>query len=664
MKRLVVMVALAAMAVAACGSPVTSPTAASPTPAPTPGPTAPVYADTLRVGVELGMSRLWQPAIELNRVPMLTFGRLVYSGLYRYDGRDDAIPDLADGPCFVPGADGRVIRCRLVETTFHDGTPLTADDVAYSYEVFARPVLTSGLPTEVRVVDDRTVDFVLPAVDPTFMTTVLPLIPIFSRRSIDEGVAAFDAGTKGLTPAGLANLAADIGAEIGADPPVCSEARVAQVDAIWRRLGSRNSYHEDFVPANGTFDACLYLRNFLDNFVDPSVASGGLSIGYPLGQTGIDRVAGILGVMSMARPDIFVGTGPYRCVSQDADRVHFEAFPGYHGGMAATRYVDFVRSRGDGSDLVAGAVDIVVDTSFGPDTSLGTAFEATAAAHGVRVIHPPAPAFYVLHFNVRKGRLFSDVNLRKALQLCIDLPRDVDAVTGGTGIPVYSPVMPGTWGYDPTLPQPARDVAAARRLIEASGWQLGSDGVYAKGGTRLAAQVPVRGDVAERVKMVDLIAAQARDCGMHLTTLPLEGFIGAWMYPHYLPGTKTPFDVELFRAEQSGADPGSGWLLNYDSSRITDAEHPDNWNSGGFSDPAFDPLIAAANATYDQADRARLLRQAQQELAAQVPTIFLWGQTRYDSLRSAVATVDGPLDLTLPNWAWQPERMVVAKAAP
>jgi hypothetical protein len=31
-------------------------------------------------------------------------------------------------------------------------------------------------------------------------------------------------------------------------------------------------------------------------------------------------------------------------------------------------------------------------------------------------------------------------------------------------------------------------------------------------------------------------------------------------------------------------------------------------------------------------------------------------------VRSAVATVDGPLDLTAPNWAWQPERLVIEKA--
>ena len=65
-------------------------------------------------------------------------------------------------------------------------------------------------------------------------------------------------------------------------------------------------------------------------------------------------------------------------------------------------------------------------------------------------------------------------------------------------------------------------------------------------------------------------------------------------------------------------------------------------------------------ATYDQAERTRIYREAQEELASQVPAIFLWAASSYDALRSAVTTVDGPLDLTAPNWAWQPERLVVA----
>ncbi len=354
-------------------------------------------------------------------------------------------------------------------------------------------------------------------------------------------------------------------------------------------------------------------------------------------------MAGILGVMSMGRPDIFVGTGPYRYVSQDANSVHLEAFPGYHGGMPATKYVDFVRAKADGSDVVAGTVDILSDAFPGVPfgrLSLGAAFEATAEAHGIHVLHLPGSNYAQLIFNVREGRLFSDVDLRRALQLCIDLPRDVDAATGGTGIPIYSPVMPGSWADDPDLPKPDRDVAAGKRLIEASGWTLGADGVYAKGKLRLAARIIVRGGMADRVKMVDLIAAQARDCGMDLESLLVDDYGDLFTYPHDIPGTKTPFDLLLI-VYGTGVGPADS-LQWYTSSVVSDEEHPDGGNMGGFSDPAFDRLLAEAGATYDQADQVRLYRQAQEELAAQLPALFLWNQALTDAVRPTVATVDGP----------------------
>ena len=633
-----------------------TPTSATPTPS-----TSPAYADTLRIGLDLGWSRGWLVGAETVGVPVLTFGRLVYSGLYRFDGRDNAIPDLADGPCFVPGADPMVIRCPLIETTFQDGTPLTADDVAYTYQVFQRPVMNNccaQLPTlkGVRVVDPRTVDFVLSSVDPTFLTAVLPGIPILSRHSIEAAVAAFDSTTKGLTAKGLAKLANDINSEISRDPPVCSEARVAQVDALYRRFGFP-VYHEDLLKANGTFDACGWLGNAAFNL---SMASDyGGSVGYALGLTGIDRVAGVVGTLMFFRPDLFVGTGPYRYASQDVDRVHFEAWPGYHGGMAATRYFDFVRAKGDGSDLEAGSVDIL------PGANLGPVYQATAAEHGVQVVTPPTGGYFALTFNVRAGRIFADRSLRQALQLCIDLPRDVDAATGGDGTAIYGPVLPGSWGDDPSLPKPSPDPPAAKRLIESAGWTPGADDIYVKGGTRLAASIVVRSDAADRVKMADLIASQARACGMDLKSVPTtyDDIVGKLLqYPHEIPGTKTPFDL-YFAGWTGGPDPDITSI--YASSAITDAAHPDggggtSGNFGGFSDPAFDQLLKAGEATYDQAERTRIYRQAQEELTAHVPAIFLWAAKGYDALRTAVTTASGPLDLTVPNWAWQPERLVVA----
>ena len=650
---------LAVALVASCGSPLTPPPSAAPAPSPTPAPTATpgAYADTLRVGWNGGPPTDQTTAYAIRGfrgwllstvTTTISLPSLLYSALYRYDAHYNAIPDLADGPC-APQGDGTAIRCRIVETTFHDGTPLTADDVAYSYRVWTS---SYGFPEpglkEVRVVDPRTVDFALSAVDATFMTEVLPTVPIFSQRDVEARVADFTAATTGPSQEDLVALSDSIDEELGRDPPLCT-TRLDEVDALFAKLGAR-LYREDFPAADGRFDPCAFMQTA--SYLVRWIAAEGL------GNAEYDATMAALAGFAWFRPP--VGTGPYRLVSESADTVHLEAWEGYHGDLAATKYIDFVPTNADGSGLVAGRVD-VFQSSF-----VDNAYQLSAASNGVAVATPPANGYIALFFNVRAGQLFAERSLRQALQLCIDLPRDVDAATAGSGTPVYGPVLPGSWADDPGLPKPLRDAAAAKQLIEGAGWALGADGVYAKNGARLTADIVTRVGRADRIKMADLIAQQARDCGIELRSrpVPFDDIVqenGMFSYPFNIPGTSTPFDLYI-GGWSLGADPASG-LADYITSAITDAEHND-WstytNIGGFSDPAYDRLVDAGKATYDQAERTRNYRAAQDALASQLPVIFLWnGWSAIDVVRSEVTSVDGPLDLTAPNWGWRPERMVV-----
>jgi ABC-type transport system substrate-binding protein len=131
-------------------------------------------------------------------------------------------------------------------------------------------------------------------------------------------------------------------------------------------------------------------------------------------------------------------------------------------------------------------------------------------------------------------------------------------------------------------------------------------------------------------------------CGAQVTPLPSAPRSPA------SPTTRTPSAATASPSPTFADTLRIGWNPGINGSDI-----PFAWF--GFRD-ATSALVAMA--TCDQAARAGLYRQVQQELAAQLPYVFLRAANGFGVVCSTVATVDGPLDLTAPNWAWQPERLV------
>lgn len=93
--------------------------------------------------------------------------RLIYSGLVRYDSRGIPVPDIAK---WAVSADGTQYNFSIFEeTSWHDGTPVTSDDVIYTFSKFQDsdfpgPTDLKDMWNDINIVrlDEKNLQFQLP----------------------------------------------------------------------------------------------------------------------------------------------------------------------------------------------------------------------------------------------------------------------------------------------------------------------------------------------------------------------------------------------------------------------------------------------------------------------------------------------------------------------
>ncbi len=127
--------------------------------------TVPAHGGSLTEGL-LGSPRFINPVLAISDADR-DLTALVYSGLLRASADGGYEPDLAES--YTISADGKTYSFTLREqATFHDGTPITAEDVAYTVQKAQDPALKSPLRANwegvvVEAPDARTIHFTLRA---------------------------------------------------------------------------------------------------------------------------------------------------------------------------------------------------------------------------------------------------------------------------------------------------------------------------------------------------------------------------------------------------------------------------------------------------------------------------------------------------------------------
>jgi peptide/nickel transport system substrate-binding protein len=291
-----------------------------------------------------------------------------------------------------------------------------------------------------------------------------------------------------------------------------------------------------------------------------------------------------------------VGTGPYRLVAyQPGARLELRSFDRYWQGAPPLRQVEFLPVKDPGervARLRAGNLDVVQEP--GPENT-----GRIRAATGCRVLEQESLTVQYLLLNARRPPL-SDHRVRRAIDLALDRPRLVRAALRGEGHPIGQMVGRSVFGYAPDIAPPARDLAAAKRLLAEAGYPHGIDLELELRSGRPAAEL--RRQLAEAGIRVRLAERPWGELYPRLMRHQVEFYLGSVLAP-------SADSSDIFDALVHSRDAA----LGYGDS-----------NFGDYRNAALDALIQESGTTLDMRTRRAKLERCMHLLMEDLAFIPLY----------------------------------------
>jgi peptide/nickel transport system substrate-binding protein len=289
----------------------------------------------------------------------------------------------------------------------------------------------------------------------------------------------------------------------------------------------------------------------------------------------------------------FNGTGPFKVTSYSPeDRIVMVANENYfvpdQPRLAGLEIIFFNDETAAVEALRGGQIDFTMRMS----TAL---FESLKEEPGIVTMDVPTNGFDLIRLRSDRAP-GDDPRVIQALKLATDREAILNVVQQGYGaIGNDSPIGPLYDAYhDETAIPPARDVAAARQLLEEAGYG---------NGLQLTLHTP---DTGGRPDLAAVLKEQWAEAGVDVEIVvePESVYYGenGWL------------EVDL-GITGWGSRPYPQFYL--DVMLVTDAE----WNESHFSDPEFDALAATAGTTLDEAERIQAYADIQRLLIERGPII-------------------------------------------
>jgi peptide/nickel transport system substrate-binding protein len=303
------------------------------------------------------------------------------------------------------------------------------------------------------------------------------------------------------------------------------------------------------------------------------------------------------------------GTGPYRLAQIDLEKAILRASKSYYGQGPNIEEIELrfypdpstaaaAINRGDVQGLLLGPSASQEDLNLVTSTGGLRAYTANRTAYTVLFLNNLQPPF-------------DDPALRHAVGLGIDIDAIIGKILGGRAVRADSPMIPGTWAYNPELESHGYDPGRAEELLEQAGWQRGEQGVRHKDGNELRFSLMTDQDPL-RIALAEELAGQLSEIGITATVVPESSanLVQDFLVPHQ-------YQAAIFGWDPGpDPDPYPAWH----SSQVG----PDGSNLSGYQSEEADRIIVEARQTRDLDKREALYYTFQQKFLDDMPSVLLY----------------------------------------
>lgn len=313
-----------------------------------------------------------------------------------------------------------------------------------------------------------------------------------------------------------------------------------------------------------------------------------------------------------------IGSGPYRVVNiaKDNDKglpssYHLVAFQKYALGEPYITDLN-IYFFGNNNELVQAFDEGRIAQMHTVDPAEVERLTKT----GVTFIRDPLPRSYALYFNQNKQPIFLDGSVRLALALAINKNAIIKEVLRGYGDTIAGPLAERTQG-NTASEHDGMDAGDARGVLEKAGWVVNAAGIYEKVDKKKKTITPLQfsiavPDVDELKRAGEMIRASWASIGADVTlkVYDTSTFTGEVLSPR-------SYDVLLYGQIMGHTpDPYAYW---HSSQR-----NPPGLNIALYANKTVDKLLEDIRKEHDTEKRAGLLSEFSQEIARDIPAVFLY----------------------------------------